>query len=392
MRMTMPEKIWEQLRTLPGLWRLSGRVRDNGDVIQVLAASGEGEVSTDLGQELSDLGSAFVDATIDAALFGAKPVDDWPEYLIETAEPMVMVRQGGEYVYGELDVIRPTADFFARTAGVLDSDLLRDKSVAIVGLGTGGSLLAVEMARCGVGRLVLVDYDRLETHNIARHVCGLRDVGRLKTLAVKDVVVEKSPYVVVETHEFDILQNPALLAEIMSTVDLVLAATDTEGSKILINRISLAVGVPVIYGGAYERAMGGDVIKVVPGKTPCYDCVIGQVVEELGQPGGGAIDYSAIQDPAEVQAVPGLGLDVSFIALIQAKLALWTLLESVGCETPTVEANYILWGNRPEWIFTQPFQCVLARTEKRAACPSCGWNLSADEIHNRVKRILDEAE
>ena len=52
----------------------------------------------------------------------------------------------------------------------------------------------MELAKAAVGSFALMDFDRLERHNVVRHACYLQDVGRLKTDAVADLVLGKNPY------------------------------------------------------------------------------------------------------------------------------------------------------------------------------------------------------
>jgi hypothetical protein len=59
-----------------------------------------------------------------------------------------------------------------RRAGILETTILKDKTVLCIGLGTGGAHVAVELAKCGVGRFLLVDRDRLSVGNVVRHPGG----------------------------------------------------------------------------------------------------------------------------------------------------------------------------------------------------------------------------
>lgn len=72
----------------------------------------------------------------------------------------------------------------------LDAEALANKSVAIVGVGAVGSLLAEMLARSGVGNLTLVDHDRVRPGNCIRHIATRENVGRAKTEAVKQYLVE----------------------------------------------------------------------------------------------------------------------------------------------------------------------------------------------------------
>ena len=70
----------------------------------------------------------------------------------------------------EIEVVRLETDIFSRLKGIFDTRVLASKTVAVLGLGSGGSVGAVELAKSGVGGFILADYDRLRAHNISRHV------------------------------------------------------------------------------------------------------------------------------------------------------------------------------------------------------------------------------
>lgn len=293
------------------------------------------------------------------------------------------------------EVIHYKTDIFSRIQGVVDTDYLTDKTVVVVGLGSGGSLGARELVKSGVGNFRLVDFDRLETHNITRHACSFEDIGRFKTFAVKDLLIRNNPHVHVDTFEINILEEPETFRDIVKGSDLIFAATDGEISRLFINQVSLEERVPAVYGGVYERGFGGEVIRVIPGETACYGCVppdVTPVPEKI-------IDYSAITDPTQLKAEPGLGLDVGFVVLLQAKYALLTLLRGTDSELEDIPYHMCLWGNREEWIFSEPFQCVFVKIEKREDCESCNTDayferklgLSREEQELLAKKIVEES-
>ncbi len=85
-------------------------------------------------------------------------------------------------------------DVFSRNTGILESDVMLNKSALFIGCGSVGSLVAVEFAKAGVGSFMLVDMDVFGYHNICRHQCGIYDVGRFKTDAVADRIWQINPY------------------------------------------------------------------------------------------------------------------------------------------------------------------------------------------------------
>ena len=293
---------------------------------------------------------------------------------------------------------------FSRIQGLFETGILCRKKVTIIGLGSGGSCVATELAKCGVSHFNLIDYDILKLHNVIRHVCGTRDVGRLKTDAVKDAILNINPEADVSCIHADILEDESVLHRSVRSADLVLICTDSERSKYRINQYCIrlwqeeGLQVPAIYAGAYERAFGGDIMRVIPGETPCYDCVIGAVqnLSSYESKPKGKVDYSNIDNSSGFKAEPGLGLDVYFIALIQAKVGLLTLLRGSESKLEDIPYNFLMWGNRKEWIFTEPFKCIYANTEKREDCPTCGsgkdlldqYGIDPENVEAEAEKLL----
>lgn len=82
-----------------------------------------------------------------------------------------------------------------RNKGILETDVMKKKCAVIIGCGSVGSLVAMELARAGVEKYVLCDADTLEYHNVCRHQCGIEDVGDLKVNALKRKILNINPKV-----------------------------------------------------------------------------------------------------------------------------------------------------------------------------------------------------
>jgi molybdopterin/thiamine biosynthesis adenylyltransferase len=311
--------------------------------------------------------------------------------------------ESGEWVGVAVDVVRLEADYHKRQQGLFDVGYLHDRTVAVIGLGTGGGLIATQLARCGVGRFSLVDFDRLEVHNIARHVCTMDDLGRRKTAAVGDLLERIHPKVHVETFDMNVLEDGARLEEIVGGADLVVAATDSEASKSQINRICWRRGVPSVYGAAYDRGFGGDAFRCIPPREACYNCFQLQVADMFDSaPRFSEIDYASIKDPTRFFAEPGLGIDIGFLGLVASKLALLTLLHGTPSQLPDWPSNYVMWGNQPGWAFDAPLQALFVPVARLSNCSVCnpvgyveaaiGEHLTRDEIDARARSLLDSAE
>lgn len=80
-------------------------------------------------------------------------------------------------------------------------DQLQNASVAICGLGGLGSNIAIALARCGVGHLHLIDFDKVELTNLNRQQYRIAQLGYPKPAALKEELLQFAPYCEITTHE-----------------------------------------------------------------------------------------------------------------------------------------------------------------------------------------------
>ena len=106
---------------------------------------------------------------------------------------------------------------------------LQESSVGIAGLGGLGSNAAVSLARAGVGRLVLVDFDKVEESNLTRQYYFRDQVGRLKTEAIKENIERINPRVMVEI--FNCKLEKGSMERLFKDVDVVIEALDDAEMK-----------------------------------------------------------------------------------------------------------------------------------------------------------------
>ncbi|MDD7363048.1 MAG: sulfur carrier protein ThiS adenylyltransferase ThiF [Peptoniphilus sp.] len=108
---------------------------------------------------------------------------------------------------------------------------LKDVTVAILGAGGLGSNVAMMLARLGIGRLILYDYDVVEASNLNRQNYGVRDIGKKKVERTKAHLQEMLPYVEVEAR--DRYVDGGELERLYDEADIVIEAFDGVESKVL---------------------------------------------------------------------------------------------------------------------------------------------------------------
>ncbi len=250
---------------------------------------------------------------------------------------------------------------------------LRERTVGVIGLGSGGSFAAVALAMSGVGRFILIDDDVLEPANIVRHAADRRDLGRSKAAAVANLIHQRNPAAAVEAIHGRIEHHLEKLAQ----MDLVVVGVDAEGPKYAINQACLAAGRTAVYAGVYERGEGGDVCVIRPDEGPCYACWAEHLREGLAEPVGDVaeLDYGMIGPDGTLAAEPGLWLHVVRIAATQADLALNALLEDTEAyhEMP---GNTVILANRQLEIYegriTPPYGAEWVTVPCNPDCLVCG--------------------
>jgi molybdopterin/thiamine biosynthesis adenylyltransferase len=278
-----------------------------------------------------------------------------------------------------------TRDVFSRNAGILESDRLLECCALFSGCGSVGSLVALELARAGVGRFVLADPDVLAYHNLCRHQCGVSDVGRWKVEALRDRIHDVNPSAHVVTFA-DLLEHapPAQIEKYAGPRSLILCCADNREGDVNANRISCITRTPLLSIGLWERAFAGELFWSVPPETPCYYCVFGNRQHALSaRVSDNRHAYTDQEDIAGVAFEPGISADIGFVSTIGVKLALDLLNRTTpgyvprllgGLQQFTLVCNSNdprVGGERAE-LFEHPLQVTRSiQVEPLADCPHC---------------------
>ena len=109
-------------------------------------------------------------------------------------------------------------------------------TVAVCGLGGLGSNIAVALARAGVGRLIIIDFDRVDITNLHRQQYKAGQIGRFKTEALAENLREIAPYINIETVTEKLMEDN--FAAYLGSADVVCEAFDNaEAKAMLVNGV-----------------------------------------------------------------------------------------------------------------------------------------------------------
>ena len=109
-------------------------------------------------------------------------------------------------------------------------------AVAVCGLGGLGSNIAIALARAGVGRLLLIDYDRVDITNLHRQQYKANQIGKYKTEALAENLIEIAPYIRIETVTQKLTEENC--TDYLSETDVICEAFDDAQAKaMLVNAV-----------------------------------------------------------------------------------------------------------------------------------------------------------
>merc|ERR1711892_311876 len=165
---------------------------------------------------------------------------------------------------------------------VANYEAIRNKTVAIVGVGGVGSVTAEMLTRCGIGKLILFDYDKVEMANMNRLFFQPHQSGQSKVDAAVQTLRDINPDVVIDGFNYDITHVSNFdhfLAQIKTgsmrsnaPVDLVLSCVDNFEARMSINQACNELGQVWIESGVAENAVSGHIQLIIPGELACFAC------------------------------------------------------------------------------------------------------------------------
>lgn len=222
---------------------------------------------------------------------------------------------------------------------------LRASSVLIIGAGGLGSPVACYLAAAGVGRIGIIDHDRVELSNLQRQILHTTDrVGMSKAASARQTLEALNPEIRIETHETRLTADNA--ADLVARYDLVCDGCDNFKTRYLVNAAcvehhkTLVSAAVLRFDGqlsTFRPHLGG----------PCYECLFPRAGEGGGSPSCG--------DAGIFGAVTGV------LGTLQATEALKELL-NLG---ESLSGRLLLW----DALATRFTTITIPRDP---ACPACG--------------------
>lgn len=164
--------------------------------------------------------------------------------------------------------------------GVAGQEKLKKAGVLICGAGGLGSPAAIYLAAAGVGRITLIDHDRVALSNLNRQILhGEADIGRWKVDSAKEKLGKLNSNLMLQTITAGITDENAV--EWVTGQDVILDALDNVTTRYALNKAAQKAGVPFIHGAV--NGFEGRVLTVIPGRSACLRCLQRGAAPETGR-------------------------------------------------------------------------------------------------------------
>ena len=229
--------------------------------------------------------------------------------------------------------------------GVEGQARLLSSHALIIGAGGLGSPVALYLGSAGVGRLTIVDDDRVDSTNLQRQIAHtLERVGQFKAESVRQAIAAINPDVTVIP--VTARADAALLDRLLPQADVVLDCSDNFATRQAINQACVGHRKPLVSGAAIRFDGQVSVFDPRDPSSPCYACVFPPT------------------DAVEETNCASMGVFAPLVGMIGTLQAAEALKLLVGIGQPLTGRLLLLDGRAMEWQ-----QLRIARDP---ACPVCG--------------------
>jgi len=216
---------------------------------------------------------------------------------------------------------------------------LKNAKVTIVGVGGLGCPAALYLAAAGVGKITLIDKEKVELSNLNRQILHWsRDIGKFKTLSALEKLSELNSAISFESYEEQVKEES--IKKLIRGSNVIVDCLDNWKTRFVLNEACVSERIPLVHAGVHSWY--GQITTIIPGKGPCLRCILPKT-------------------PKEEEKFPILGVTAGILGLLEA---LETIKLIVGLGKPLVGRMLFFDGE------TSSFQ--EAKVQRRRDCPVCG--------------------
>lgn len=275
-------------------------------------------------------------------------------------------------------LVEPDTHGLSQLAAHWPVEALRGAAVLVVGVGSLGSAAAAALAGYGVGRLDLLDPDRLEWHNTVRHVLDDRDIGRHKTDALAARLAARWTGLETRSHVLDVVGHADHVRALLPEVDAVVCAADGVAPRRVVSHLARRARRDAVMTSILENGALGEVLRLRP--IPGHGCLLcrrddlyetaGMQAEQAQERGYGTGDPHL--------PMTAVGPDIALVGALAAKVAVASVLDRRGQGDQQLPGEHAVVGLRLKVPYKAPFNASHTgdvrwhpATSPRADCVTC---------------------
>lgn len=305
------------------------------------------------------------------ALLWTQALSDLAIDLACSSEPVFIILFDGSHIHALLvtgetasrTITNYDAIFAEKDFARLDPeyDRLKNAKVAIVGCGSVGSKVAVQLARSGVAKFVLVDGDVLASGNLVRNELDWRSVGVHKALALGSRIDEVNPDCSISIwsnpiggQESGMAASATLVA--VEECDLIIDATADPRVFNTCASIARRAEIPMAWGQIFGGGAGGIVVRLRPSVDPTPLTARQRLEGWYRDQGVDWPDDGSSQPYADASGSgPPLIADDADVSVIASHLSRFAIDLLARSESTIFPHPAYLIGLRDKWLFSAPF-------------------------------------
>jgi len=222
--------------------------------------------------------------------------------------------------------------------GVEGQQRLKKSKVIIAGMGGLGCPAAIYLVAAGVGKLIIIDKEKVELSNLNRQILHWdHDIGKYKVDSAIEKLSQLNPDIQIEGLKTEITEQN--VHSLIKEADVVVDGMDNFKTRFLLNEACIRLGKPFVHAAVY--GLTGELMTIIPGKGPCYQCYLST-------------------EPPEIKPFPVLGATPGVLACLEA-MEVIKLITGLG--KPLVGKLLLFDG------YKMSFQVL--KIKKSEKCPVC---------------------
>lgn len=275
--------------------------------------------------------------------------------------------------------VEPSSYGWEQLAGTWPVDTLARTSVLVVGAGSIGGAAADALAGYGIGRIGLLDHDRLLWHNTVRHVLGDEHIGRFKVDALADHLLADHPSLDVDKYAMNVVVDAGAVRALLPEYQAVLCAADGVAPRRVVSHLARRANRPAVLACVLNDGSVGELLRLRPDRRRgCLLCHRAALVASGGIDPEPSLEapYGAADTHLPMTAV---GADLWLVGELAAKMAVGTVLQAAGEHDQKLAADHAVVGLRPRPGLAPPYDVGRAGEivwqqlpAPRDDCPTCG--------------------